>query len=136
VHLELLSYLCIRKRNKKQIKSQDPEGHREIMTARQRNLGVTTYGIEECKNGNYFANSDAFLARISTYKKGQYTGYNVMLKLCEEIISKFGFDWMTPEDLACTNYEKVKSYLRGLSATKSQYFYYTDTLGLDNLTIR
>ena len=106
------------------------------MTARQRNLGVTTYGIEECKNGNYFANSDAFLARISTYRKGQYTGYNVMLKLCEEIISRFGFDWMTLEDLACTNYEKVKSYLRGLSATKPQYFYYTDTLGLDNLTIR
>ena len=29
VHLELLSYLCIRKRNKKQIKPQDPEGHRD-----------------------------------------------------------------------------------------------------------
>lgn len=106
------------------------------MTVRQKNLGVTIYGIEESKKGNYFANSDAFLARISTYKKGQYKGYNVMLKLCEEIIRKFGFNWMTPEELACTNYEKVKSYLIGLSVTKPQYFYYTDTLGLDNLTIR
>ena len=29
VHLKLLSYLCIRKRNKKQIKPQDPEGQRD-----------------------------------------------------------------------------------------------------------
>ena len=29
VHLELLLYLCIRKRNKKQIKPQDPEGHQD-----------------------------------------------------------------------------------------------------------
>jgi len=29
VHLELLLYLCIRKRNKQQIKTQDPEGQQE-----------------------------------------------------------------------------------------------------------
>jgi len=29
VHLEILSYLCIRKRNKQQIKPQDPEGQRD-----------------------------------------------------------------------------------------------------------
>ena len=29
VHLKILSYLCIRKRNKQQIKPQDPEGHRD-----------------------------------------------------------------------------------------------------------
>ena len=34
VHLELLLYLCIRKRNKKQIKTQDPEGHRDYDKAR------------------------------------------------------------------------------------------------------
>ena len=35
VRLKLLSYLCIRKRNKKQIKPQDPEGHRDYEDLQQ-----------------------------------------------------------------------------------------------------
>ena len=106
------------------------------MTQRQINLGVTNHGMEECKKYNYFADGEAFLARISTYKKGQYIGFNVMVKLCEEILKAQKINWITAEDLATTNYDKVKCYLRGLTATHNDHFYYTDTLGLDNLSIR
>lgn len=92
--------------------------------------------MKDCKAYNYFATREAFLARISTYKKGEYTGFKVMVKLCEEIIKSQKIDWVTAEDLAYSNYEKVKCYLRGLSITHPTHFYYTDTLGLDNLSIR
>ena len=39
-HLELLSYLCIRKRNKKKIKPQDPEGHRDYEDYSKQRLRV------------------------------------------------------------------------------------------------
>ena len=39
VHLELLSYLCIRKRNKQQIKPQDPEGQRDYDTRNLKRAG-------------------------------------------------------------------------------------------------
>ena len=37
VHFKLLSYLCIRKRNKQQIKPKDPEGHRDYEDYNKRN---------------------------------------------------------------------------------------------------
>lgn len=106
------------------------------MTQRQINLGVTKHGMEECKKYNYFADGEAFLARISTFKKGEYIGFKVMVKLCEEIIKAQKIDWMTAEDLATINYSKVKCYLRGLTISHYDHFYYSDTLDLDNLSIR
>jgi len=40
VHLELLLYLCIRKRNKQQIKTQDPEGQRDYDSKSKVRAGV------------------------------------------------------------------------------------------------
>ena len=102
------------------------------MTARQRKLGVTAYGIEQFRKGNYMADNESFLAWMSTQKKGDYIGRNILQKMYEELSKMMGVDvTYTDSDLF-----KFKSMCKGLSITHPEYFYYTDTLGLDNLTIR
>lgn len=102
------------------------------MTARQRKLGVTTYGMEQLKKGNYLADNESFKAWMSTVKKGDYTGRNILQKMYNELSKLVGFEVsFTESDLW-----RFKSMCNGLTAKFPQYFYYSDTHGLDNLKIR
>jgi hypothetical protein len=102
------------------------------MTTRQRNLGVTAYGIEQVKKGNYMADYDSFKAWMSTVKKGEYIGRNLLQKMYDELSKIVGFEATFTE----SDFFRFQCMCRGLAANHPQYFYYTDTLGLDNLTIR
>ena len=42
------------------------------MTKRQINMGVTEEGIGDSKAGEFLKDMDAFIAKMSTVKKGQY----------------------------------------------------------------
>lgn len=102
------------------------------MTTRQRNLGVTAYGLEQLKKGNYMADNDSFLAWMSTVKKGEYRGRDILQKMYDKLSKMSGLDATFTD----SDFFQFQCMCRGLSATHPKYFYYTDTLGLDNLTIR
>ncbi len=97
------------------------------MTKRQKMLGVTEYGYQRgIKEDEWLADMECFLAKISTVKKGQYIGVSLTAKL-------MGID----ECMARIKHEyEVKKFLFGLTALMPEHFYYTDTNGLDCLTIR
>ena len=103
------------------------------MTERQRKLGVTTSDIEQVKKGNIMADNGSFLAWMATVKKGQYLGRNVCKKMCKAISKHLPPNIETNEDLV---FQEFKRKCKGLAASHPEQFYYTDTLGLDNLTIR
>jgi hypothetical protein len=99
------------------------------MTNRQKKLGVTECGyIQGIIDGNFLANFDAFKAKAATIKKGQYNGA-VIIK-----------EWF-PEYADCKWFVEMKlsqaqPFLFGLSATMPEHFVYTDTHGLDLLTVK
>ena len=71
------------------------------MTARQRKLGVTAYGIEQFRKGNYMADNESFLAWMSTQKKGDYIGRNILQKMYKELSKMMG--WMSPIPIAISS---------------------------------
>lgn len=93
------------------------------MTNRQKALGVTEYGYKRGITDNEFLTSnEAFLAKIATVKKGQYHGIDIIEKW-------FGIK-------SYVKLEEMKPFLSGLTVIMPEHFYYTDTNGLDLLTIR
>lgn len=95
------------------------------MTKRQKALGVTEFGYEiGIKKGEFLLNIEAFLAKMATVKKGEYRAIELTKK------------WLG-EDCAIVKHEfDVKPMLRGLAVIMPEHFYYTDTNGLDCLTVR
>ena len=94
------------------------------MTNRQKALGVTEYGYHRgIEKGEFLADFEAFLAKAATIKKGQYKAID---------ITKAWFGEWAGE----SKHEQVKPFLNGLSATRNRHFNYTDTHGLDLLTVR
>ena len=96
------------------------------MTRRQENIGVTAYGIEMLKKYGCISCTEAFLASISTHKKGQFKG----IEICLEMFP--GMD----KELAIIKMDDVRTFLNAISVIAPKFFHYTNTLGLDTLTIR
>lgn len=93
------------------------------MTNRQKALGVTEYGYQRgIVQGEFLADREAFLAKAATIKKGQYLGR----ALATMWFGEYG---------ECKLFQ-IQPYLFGLTATMPEHFYYTDTNGLDCLTVR
>ena len=86
----------------------------------------------QLRKGNYMADNESFLAWMSTVKKGQYRGQYILHKMFDELSKKVGFDVTYTESTLF----QFKAMCIGLSITHPDYFSYTDSLGLDNLTIR
>ena len=94
------------------------------MTKRQRMLGVTMEAYEKgIIKGEFLANWEAFLAKAATTKKGEYNGID---------ITRMWFG----EDAGFTKHEQVKPFWFGLTAIMPEHFNYTDTCGLDCLTVK
>lgn len=95
------------------------------MTKRQKALGVTEYGYQRgIVKGEFLADREAFLAKAATIKKGQYTGLDITKQ------------WIGEMGTAVIHEYDVKPRLFGLSAVMPEHFYYTDTNGLDCLTVK
>lgn len=105
------------------------------MTKRQINMGVTEDGIKAAKSGEFLRDMEAFVAKMSTVKKGQYRGVDLTIKLIREADEKNGLSFS--EGCARITHEyDVKPMLFGLTVRLPEYFYYTDTNGLDCLSVR
>lgn len=101
------------------------------MTKRQKMLGVTEYGYQRgIVEGEFLADIETFLAKIATVKKGQYLGRNVAKMFFAEECKRHG-EWYVDCKL-----KQMQSFLFGLTAIMPEHFYYTDTNGLDCLTIQ
>jgi hypothetical protein len=93
------------------------------MTNRQKALGVTQEGYNRgIINDEFLANHEAFLAKAATVKKGQYKGIDLVEKW-------FGFK-------CYGKLQQVQPYLFGLTAVMPEHFNYSDTHGLDVLTVK
>ena len=95
------------------------------MTNRQKALGVTEYGYQRgIKQDEWLADYECFKAKAATIKKGQYKALEITKKwygeFCAEVVHEY----------------TVKRYLFGLSINHPDKFYYTDTCGLDCLTVK
>lgn len=94
------------------------------MTKRQRALNVTEYGYQRgIIKGEFLADNEAFLAKAATIIKGQYNG----MAICKEWFGQYAGD---------AKLEQMKPFLFGLTATMPEHFCYSDTHGLDCLTVR
>ena len=133
-YLHVLNYCRIFASEKETNNKLNPKTRKgtEIMTTRQRNLEVTTYGIEQVKNGNIIADIESFKAWMATVKKGQYIGRDICRKMYNEIGKVLGFEVSFDNE----DFWRFQSFCKGLAINYPQYFSYTDTLGLDNLTIK
>jgi len=99
------------------------------MTKRQENIGVTAEGYNSgIVKEEFLANFEAFTAKASTLKKGEYKGI--------EITKKWFPDYAEMESFIRTKHEEMKPFLFGLTARFPEYFNYTDTYGLDILTVK
>ena len=93
------------------------------MTKRQKALGVTEKGYKRgIIEGEFIATFEAFAAKMATVKKGQYNG----IDLIEQ--------WFGIKSYA--KLEQIQPLLFGLTANYPKYFNYTDTNGLDLLTVK
>ena len=93
------------------------------MTKRQKALGVTEYGYDRgIIKGEFLADNEAFLAKAATVKMGQYHGIDLVEQW-------FGFR-------CYAKLEQVKPLLYGLSVKYPKCFNYSDTHGLDLLTVK
>ena len=68
----------------------------------------------------------------ATVKKGQYIGRDICRKMYNEIGKVLGFEVGFDNE----DFWRFQSFCKGLAINYPQYFSYTDTLGLDNLTIK
>lgn len=96
------------------------------MTRRQEKIGVTAFGIEMLKTYGCISCVDAFIAAISTHKKGQFKG----IEICKEMFPEMD------EEMAALKWDDVRPLLNAASAIAPAFFHYTNTLGLDTFTIR
>lgn len=96
------------------------------MTRRQNKIGVTSYGIQMLKQYGCISCIEAFIAALSTHKKGQFRG----LDICKELFPTLD------EELAILKFDDVKCLLNAATIIAPDFFHYTNTLGLDTLTIR
>ena len=95
------------------------------MTKRQKSLGVTEYGYQRgIIEGEWRADYECFKAKAATVKKGQYTAVDITKK------------WLGTDFCAEIIHEDVKRYWFGLSVNYPDKFNYTDTFGLDCLTVK
>lgn len=105
------------------------------MTKRQFNMGVTEEGIRDAKAGEFLKDMDAFIAKMSTVKKGQYKALELMKKIIKEDCEKNGLTFI--EGCVRIKHEyDIKPMLFGLTVRMPEYFYYTDTCGMDCLTVK
>ena len=99
------------------------------MTNRQKKLGVTDDGyMQGIKQNEFLANFEAFKAKAATIRKGQYLGADIIREWFPEYA-----------DMECFVYTKLlqaQPFFFGLDATMHEHFIYTDTNGLDTLTVR
>lgn len=93
------------------------------MTHRQENIGVSKFGMEMLKNYGCISCVEAFIAALSTHKKGQFKG----LDICKELFA--GCD----EAIAIIKMEEVRPLMNAASVIAPRFFHYTNTLGLDTL---
>lgn len=105
------------------------------MTKRQLNMGVTEEGIRDAKAGEFLNDMDSFIAKMSTVRKGQYKALELMKKFMKESCEKNGLTF-TESCVRITHEYDIKPMLLGLTVRMPEYFYYTDTNGMDCLTIK
>lgn len=99
------------------------------MTLRQKKLGVTEWGYTQgITDGEFLANFEAFKAKASTLKKGQYHGLDLIKAWLPEMASY--------EYSAYIKLQQAQPFLFGLDATMHEHFIYTATHDLDLLTVR
>lgn len=96
------------------------------MTQRQKNIGVSNFGLEMLKVYGCISCVEAFLAAISTHKKGQFRGIDI----CKDLFNE------EDEELANIKMDDVRPLLTAVSHLAPRYFSYTNTLGLDTFNIR
>lgn len=111
-------------KSQKIIEATRGRGRRRIkMTQRQRKLGVTEYGYTRgIIEDEFLTGMEAFLAKAATIKKGQYKGMDI-------IEMWFGIR-------SYMKLEQCKSFFFGLGVILPNNFHYTDTHGLDLLTVK
>lgn len=94
------------------------------MTNRQKKLGVTEYGYTRgIVYDEFLADYEAFLAKAATIKKGQYRGIDIVKA------------WLGYESYVTLDYD-FKPFFFALTVNLPDNFYYSDTLGLDCLTVK
>lgn len=89
-------------------------------------MGVTSYGIQMLKEFGCISCVEAFIAALSTHKKGQFKG----IEICKEMFPEFD------ADIAALKMDDVRPMLNAASILAPKFFHYTNTLGLDTFTIR
>lgn len=94
------------------------------MTKRQKALNVTEYGYQRgIVKEEFLADNEAFLAKASTIAKGQYNGLTICKKWFGDCAGE-------------AKLEQIKPFLFGLTAIMPEHFNYSDTHGLDCLTVK
>ena len=74
------------------------------------------------------ADHEAFKAKVATLRKGQYRGIDIIKTWMPELKGM--------ETVLRIKLHEAQPYLFGLSATLPQHFIYTNTHGLDLLTVK
>ena len=99
------------------------------MTNRQKKLGVTKEGYKQgIKDNEFFANMEAFVAKAATLHKGQYLGIKIMKMWIPQ--------YTNYKNCLRLKLEEAKPFFFGLTARFPNNFNYTDTNGLDCLTVK
>lgn len=94
------------------------------MTKRQKALGVIEYGYQRgCICGEFMADYDSFFAKAATLKKGQYLVIDIARK------------WFADECVAAGHHAEMKRFFFALSCNCPNHFIYSNTHGLDCLTV-
>ena len=100
------------------------------MTSRQKALGVTEHGYQAgIVEGNWMRDIEAFAAKAATLKRGaQYHGKDIIKMWMPEYADMDGF--------VTAKREECIPYLNGISIMHPEAYHYTNTHGLDLLTVR
>ena len=99
------------------------------MTNRQKKLGVTEYGYKRgIIKGEFLADNEAFRAKAATIKKGEYRGRDIIAAWFPEYADMAGFMLL--------KLEEAKPFFFGLTAVLPNNFNYSDTHGLDKLSVK
>ena len=99
------------------------------MTNRQKMLGVTEYGYYKgIKLGEFLGDIEAFTAKAAMIRKGQYHGVDVMRMWFPEYAAMDNFCY--------AKLQQAQPMFFGLTAIMHEHFNYTDTNGLDLLTVK
>lgn len=101
------------------------------MTNRQKKLGVTEYGYQTgIVDGNWMRDIEAFAAKLATLRRGrQYSGADIIRAWLPAEYAEY-------DSLIYSKLEECIPYLNGLSYLHPEAYYYTNTHGLDLLTVK